>query len=73
MDRYINPPEFLAESREAMKIEEEQQAKKFPERAGARRAAVPARARAAGDWQQDVLAMLRDEAYYFAPQGRRRS
>ncbi len=31
--------------------------------------AVPARARPLTAWQRDVLAIVRDEAYYFRPAG----
>ncbi len=68
MDRYINPPEYLAAQRR----------KAAEQRAASRRhPAEPARdvlkfllqnAPLEG-WQQDILAMLREEAYYFAPQG----
>lgn len=68
MRHYINPPGFVDE-----------QKKKFSEMAS-RRQRVPAEpARDVlefliqhaplEDWQQDVLSIIRDEAYYFAPQG----
>ncbi|MFK7742108.1 MAG: SpoVR family protein, partial [Planctomycetota bacterium] len=68
MDRYINPPEYLeAEKRRLQKKRE--QVGRFP--------AKPARDvlkflldnAPLASWQQDVLAMLRDEAYSVAPQG----
>ncbi len=68
MDRFINPPDFLEREKRKM-AEEEQKNRRFP-------------ARPARDvlkflldhaplelWQQDILAMVREEAYYFAPQG----
>ncbi len=68
MDRYINPPAFLRREKERM-AKEQHQARQFP--------AKPARDvlkflldhAPLETWQQDVLAMLREEAYYFAPQG----
>jgi len=68
MDRFINPPEFIAEQRR--QIEE---AEKRPQRVPARpqrdvlqflMESAPLKS-----WQRDVLAMVREEAYYFAPQG----
>lgn len=67
MDRYINPPEVIAAER--MKREEEtRKLRSFPPE--------PARDvlqflhdyAPLERWQQDVVAMLRDEAYYFVPQ-----
>ncbi|MEW6251400.1 MAG: SpoVR family protein [Planctomycetota bacterium] len=69
MERYINPPAILRAERER-----EEQAEK------AARAAFPAqpqrdvlgfllRYAPLEDWQADCLDIVRDEAYYFAPQG----
>ena len=68
MDKYINPPEVLAAERKAA-AEAATAAVGFP--------AQPTRdvmgfLRDHGRmpaWQNDILSMLRDEAYYFAPQG----
>jgi stage V sporulation protein R len=68
MDRYINPPAYMAAQRERMQEDKGKQ-RRFP--------AEPARDVLAfllenaplERWQHDVLAMLRDEAYYFVPQG----
>ncbi|MEM7205580.1 MAG: SpoVR family protein [Planctomycetota bacterium] len=68
MDRYINPPEYIARQR-AERRQEAERERRYP--------ATPQRdillflmEHAPLElWQQDVLAMLRDEAYYFAPQG----
>ena len=46
MDSFVNPPEFLKEQAK-QKEAERQKSKQFPEQSRARRAAVPARARAA--------------------------
>jgi stage V sporulation protein R len=46
-----------------------QQSRRFPSPTGARRPAFLLDHAPLERWQQDVLAMLRDEAYYFAPQG----
>jgi len=68
MDSFINPPEAIAERAERLREEEESRKKRFP--------ADPERdvmlfllEHAPLDtWQQDVLAILREEAYYFLPQ-----
>ena len=68
MRDYINPPQFIAEQKQ--KAEEEAAKKqKFP--------AEPERDvlkfllsyAPLEEWQQDVLTIIREEAYYFAPQG----
>jgi stage V sporulation protein R len=68
MDRYINPEEFLEKQRQ-LKQQQSEEVRKVP--------AAPERdvllfllERAPLErWQQDVLSIVRDEAYYFAPQG----
>jgi stage V sporulation protein R len=68
MDSYVNPPEFLKEQAK-QKEAERQKSKQFPE--------VPERDvllfllehAPLEPWEFDVLAILREEAYYFAPQG----
>jgi stage V sporulation protein R len=68
MDRYINPPEFLAEQKKKM----EDQAK-----VSRRNPAEPMRDvllfllenAPLEQWEHDILSIVRDEAYYFAPQG----
>ncbi|MCC7061317.1 MAG: SpoVR family protein [Planctomycetes bacterium] len=68
MDRYINPPEFLKRERERMQ-KEEQQSRRFPARPARDVLKFLLDNAPLETWQQDVLAMLREEAYYFAPQG----
>lgn len=68
MDKYINPPEFLAEQRQRMQ-ERAERASIFPEKPerdvlGFLMHYAPLR-----PWQQDVLSIIREEAYYYAPQG----
>lgn len=68
MDKYINPPEFLAEQRQRM-AERAERASIFPEKPerdvlGFLMHYAPLR-----PWQQDVLSIIREEAYYYAPQG----
>lgn len=68
MDSFINPPSVLKAEAERKKQEREEQAR-FP--TGPTRDVMlfvlehaPLKT-----WQLDVLSMIRDEAYYFAPQG----
>ncbi len=69
MDRFINPPEKLAEERERGRKEAEQQKRAFP--AAPERDVLLFLLRHAPleDWQADILDITRNEAYYFAPQG----
>jgi len=68
MDRYINPPEHLQAEAERLRRQREQE-KQFP--ASPQRDVLLFMLEHAPlkPWQIEVLAMLRDEAYYFAPQG----
>jgi stage V sporulation protein R len=68
MDDYINPPEFLEAQRQ--KIEEQQERKRcFPERPERDVMLFLLEHAPLDEWQRDVLAIAREEAYYFAPQG----
>jgi len=68
MDRYINPPEFLARQKQKMK-EAREKVPGFP--------AAPTRDvlgfllehAPLETWQRDILGIIRAEALYFAPQG----
>jgi len=68
MDGYINPPDFVESQRQRQEQQQERK-KHFPE--------VPERDvllfllehAPLAEWQRDVLAIVREEAYYFAPQG----
>src|SRR5947209_9032534 len=69
MDDYINPREALKAEEEERKKAQEAATKAFPERPEEDVllfliADAPVQA-----WQRDVLEIVRDEAYYFAPQG----
>lgn len=67
MDEYINPPAFLAYEQQRLD-EARQQQKKFP--AEPRRDVLLFLMQYAPleNWQRDVLGIVREEAYYFAPQ-----
>jgi stage V sporulation protein R len=67
MDQYINPPEFLEEQKKRI----EQQArknKKNPTEPQKDILAFLLENAPLEQWENDVLAIVRDEAYYFAPQ-----
>lgn len=69
MDRFINPPEVLQEERhkELQKITQARQA--FPAAPDRDVLGFLLHCAPLEDWQADVLDLIRDEAYYFAPQG----
>jgi stage V sporulation protein R len=68
MDRFINPPKFLADQRKKQKAEDERE-RRFPPRPVRDVLKFLLDHAPLQTWQHDVLAMLREEAYYFAPQG----
>jgi stage V sporulation protein R len=68
MDEFINPPNVLKE--EAKKREaEKQKSKQFPEAPERDVLLFLLEHAPLNAWQLDVLSIVRDEAYYFAPQG----
>jgi stage V sporulation protein R len=68
MRGYVNPTEFLESQRK--KVEDEKTKKKhFPERAQRDVLLFLLEHAPLEPWEFDVLAILREEAYYFAPQG----
>jgi stage V sporulation protein R len=68
MRDYINPPEFIREQRERMQKATVQQ-QKFPPQPERDILKFLVHFAPLEDWQQDILSIIRDEAYYFAPQG----
>ena len=67
MDEYINPPDFIA--REKLKQDQERRRRKhFPEEPQRDIMLFLIENAPLEDWQRDILSMIRDEAYYFAPQ-----
>src|SRR5437763_8956689 len=69
MSDYINPPELLKKEEEAAKKKMEQVARNFPERPEKDVLLFLMEYAPLKPWQRDVLSIVRDEAYYFAPQG----
>jgi stage V sporulation protein R len=71
MDSFINPPEVIErQSRERQqKQQEKEDNRSFPEEPVRDVLLFLLEHAPLKDWQRDVLAIVRDEAYYFAPQG----
>src|SRR6202007_3063323 len=68
MDDYINPRQALkAEEDQRRKVKEES-SRKFPERPEKDVLLFLIEHAPLKPWQRDILAIVRDEAYYFAPQ-----
>lgn len=68
MQRYINPADFIAEQKRRIEEERERE-RRFPERPERDVLLFLLEHAPLENWERDVLAMMRDEAYYFAPQG----
>ena len=69
MRDYINPPEFVKEQQKKRLEEAEKHARKFPSEPEKDVLKFLLHYAPLEDWEQDVLSIIRDEAYYFAPQG----
>ncbi len=71
MDPYINPPDVLErEQKNRREVEESRLASRgFPEKPQRDVLLFLLQYAPLRDWQHDILAIIRDEAYYFAPQG----
>jgi len=68
MDRYINPKEFLEDQRK--KAHEEKEKKhNFPESPEKDVLLFLVENAPLENWQRDILSIIREESYYFAPQG----
>lgn len=67
MESYINPPEFIEAQRKKMEAERQQQ-KRFPEEPQRDVLAFLVDNAPLESWQRDCLEVIRNEAYYFAPQ-----
>ncbi|MCB9672987.1 MAG: SpoVR family protein [Alphaproteobacteria bacterium] len=68
MDRHINPPEFLAAQREK-KASQAEKAARYPEEPVRDVLGFLLQHARLAKWQRQILQIIRDEAYYFAPQG----
>jgi stage V sporulation protein R len=68
MREYINPPEFLKAQQKKLDDEAARQ-KRFPERPERDVMLFLLEHAPLERWEHDILSIVRDEAYYFAPQG----
>ncbi len=68
MDKFINPPEFIAEQR-AKKEAELNRMKSFPEQPERDVLAFLLAHAPLQRWQHEILSIISEEAHYFAPQG----
>ncbi len=71
MDPYINPPEVLQKEadRRARDARTKEDRRSFPESPQRDVLLFLLQHAPLKDWQHDILSIIRDEAYYFAPQG----
>jgi stage V sporulation protein R len=69
MNDYINPAKALKAEEEERRKLKEQASKSFPERPEKDVLLFLIENAPLKGWQRDVLSIVRDEAYYFAPQG----
>ena len=67
MDKYINPPDFVDKQRER-RDKEADKPKRFPEHPERDVLLFLIENAPLDKWERDVLEIVRDEAYYFAPQ-----
>lgn len=68
MRNYINPPDVV-EKHKSMGIEKLLSQQKFPQDSVRDVLTFLIHCAPLEEWQQDVLSIIKDEAYYFAPQG----
>ncbi len=68
MEKYINPPEFIEQQRQKLK-EKSQRSQRFPDHPERDVLYFLIQHAPLENWQRDVLGIIREEAYYFAPQG----
>jgi stage V sporulation protein R len=68
MDSFINPPEYLEAQKKKKEDEAKKQRHRFPEQPQRDVLQFLIENAPLEHWQRDVLEVVRDEAYYFAPQ-----
>lgn len=69
LDSYINPPEEIAARNRQLEEEAQKLATAFPEHPQKDILAFLLEFAPLKSWEKKILKMIRDEAYYFAPQG----
>jgi stage V sporulation protein R len=68
MERYINPDSFIEKQRNKLKEDQEKKAQAFPKSPERDILAFLLEHAPLKKWQADIVDMVRQEAYYFAPQ-----
>jgi stage V sporulation protein R len=69
MDRYINPTDVIRKAEKKAREAEEKMEHRFPDQPERDILLFLLENAPLKPWQQRILAMIREEAYYFAPQG----
>ncbi len=69
MESFINPPSYLEAQKKKREAEEKKAKRRFPEQPQRDVMQFLIEHAPLDHWQRDVLEIVRDEAYYFAPQG----
>ena len=69
MNVYINPQSFLDQQRKKLEDEAKAKGKRFPEKPERDVLLFVLENAPLEPWEADVLSIIREEAYYFAPQG----
>jgi stage V sporulation protein R len=69
MRGYVNPKEYLEEQRRKLEEEKQERARRFPERPERDVVLFLLEHAPLERWEFDLLSIIREEAYYFAPQG----
>jgi len=68
MESFINPPSYLEAQKKKKEEEQKRQKRRFPEHPARDVMQFLIEHAPIDHWQRDVLEIVRDEAYYFAPQ-----
>ena len=68
MDEYINPPDYLKQKQLEMEQRERERAGRFPESPEKDILMFLLQHAPLANWQRDILSIVREESYYFAPQ-----
>ncbi len=69
MEKFINPPEFIEAQKKKLQEEQTQEAPSYPAQPERDVLLFLLEHAPLENWQRDVLDIIREEAYYFAPQG----
>ncbi len=69
MQPYINPPDYIQAERERLRVEANQRDKRFPKEPERDIMLFLLENAPLKRWQRGILSIIREEAYYFAPQG----